>query len=453
MKGWRGFSRPPDGNMSKNSNRLERWATSIVLLVALVVAVIVALPTYMKATAAPLHPEPDKAPSVTRSSPSPRWSAAVDRARRVIRAGLAEQNLPGLSVAVGVGDDIVWSEGFGWADLETKARVTPETRFRIGTASNLLTSAAVGTLLEQKRLQLDEEIQAYVPQFPEKPSPVTLRQVMGHLSGIRTDSGDESPLFRQRCERPVDALQHFADRDLLFEPGTRYRYSKYGWILASAAVEAAAEQPFLTFMREQIFQPLKMEDTGADSAREENPERIGEPAEDAPPITLFRDLVMKPLGMAAPKRRSATERTLATFYFPRFGADPRYGLHDMRPHNLSCYAGSMAFFSTPSDMVRFAVAMNSGTLLQPATVHQLQTSQRLTSGEETGYGLGWDLSTVTLAGKKAQAIGHDGESLGGRVVTVMTFPERGIVVVVMSNIAYADTSALALKIAKAFAAS
>ena len=73
----------------------------------------------------------------------------------------------------------------------------------------------------------------------------------------------------------------------------------------------------------------------------------------------------------------------------------------------------MAFFSTPSDLVRFGLAMNSGRLLQPATVQLLQTSQQLTSGQETGYGLGWDLETVTLAGGPTQAAGHDGESRAG----------------------------------------
>ena len=126
-------------------------------------------------------------------------------------------------------------------------------------------------------------------------------------------------------------------------------------------------------------------------------------------------------------------------------------MHVMRPHNLSCYAGSMAFFSTPSDLARFGLAMSNGKLLQPATVQLLQTSQQLASGQETGYGLGWDLATVTLAGKPTQAAGHDGESFGGRVASLMTFRQRGIVVAVMSNISYADTSALALKIAEAFA--
>src|SRR6185295_19988605 len=96
------------------------------------------------------------------------------------------------------------------------------------------------------------------------------------------------------------------------------------------------------------------------------------------------------------------------------------------------------------------MAINSGKLLKPATVELLQTSQRLASGEETGYGLGWYLKTVTLAGKQTRVIGHDGDSLGGTVASLTTFPEYGIVVAVTSNISYADTSSVALKIAEAF---
>src|SRR5918996_1823527 len=134
---------------------------------------------------------------------------------------------------------MVWAEGFGWVDLENRVPVTPEHRFRIGTASKVLTSAAVGKLLEKDRLKLDAEIQTYVPEFPKKEWPVTLRQLMAHTAGVRTDGGDEGPLFSKRCERPVEALQHFADKSLLFEPGTQYRYSRYGWIVVSAVIEAA----------------------------------------------------------------------------------------------------------------------------------------------------------------------------------------------------------------------
>jgi serine beta-lactamase-like protein LACTB, mitochondrial len=392
--------------------RTETWLILIVPAIGLIPVAIVGLWAYMSATATPLHPDPHRGPSVTHLDPSRQWADAVERGRQVVRASLTEQNLPGLSVAVGVGGEIVWAEGFGWADLENRVPVAPDTRFRIGTASKALTSAAVGLLLEKDRLKLDEEIQTYVPEFPKKQWPVTLRQLMGHLAGVRTDGGDEGPLFSERCERPVEGLQHFGDRSLLFEPGTQYRYSSYGWIVVSAAVESAADEPFLTFMRKHIFEPLAMDDTRADSH----------------PI---------------PDR--------ATFYFPRFAADPRYGLHLMREIDYSCYAGASAFLSTPSDLVRFGMAINSGKLLQPATVQLLQTPQRLASGQETGYGLGWDLETVALAGEQTRLVGHDGDSLGGMVASLMTFPEHGIVVSVTSNISYADTFGVALRIAQAFA--
>ena len=123
-----------------------------------------------------------------------------------MHGALVEQNLPGLSVAVGVSGGIAWAEGFGWADLEKRTPVAPETRFRIGTASIPLTSAAVGLLLEKKRLALDDQIRTYVPQISEKEWPVTLRQLMGQLAGVADDGGDEGPLFTQHCDRPVDAL-------------------------------------------------------------------------------------------------------------------------------------------------------------------------------------------------------------------------------------------------------
>jgi serine beta-lactamase-like protein LACTB len=398
----------------KSKSWTQRALALMVVAVGLGLAAILGVYGYVIATMTPLHRSAQDVPSVTHAAPLPQWAGAVAQGRQMVRASLTEQNLPGLSVAVSAAGDIVWAEGFGWADLEERIPVAPDTQFRIGTASMALTSAAVGLLLEKDRLKLDDEIQTYVPEFPEKQSRVTLRQLMGHLAGVRTDGGDEGPLFAVRCERPVEGLQHFTDRTLLFEPGTGYRFSSYGWIVVSAAVEAAADEPFLSFMRRQIFEPLRMDHTDADSATEPIPDR-------------------------------------ATPYFPRFAADPRYGPDLMRPIDYSCYAGSSAFVSTPSDLVRFAMAINTGKLLRPATVQLLQTSQRLPSGQETGYGLGWDLETVALAGKQTLLVGHDGESLGGMVASVMTFPDHGIVVSVTSNISYADTYSLAVKIAQAFA--
>jgi CubicO group peptidase (beta-lactamase class C family) len=150
---------------------------------------------------------------------------------------------------------------------------------------------------------------------------------------------------------------------------------------------------------------------------------------------------------------SATEPVphRATFYYPKFAADPRYGPDLAGDGDYSCFAGAGAFLSTPSDLARFGMAINNGKLLQPATVQMLQAPQRLASGEETGYGLGWDRETVSIAGETTRSVGHDGEYFIGGSTSFITFPERGIVVAVMTNISFADTSSVALKIAQAFA--
>jgi CubicO group peptidase (beta-lactamase class C family) len=386
----------------------QTWLAVLLLVPGLVILVVVGL-FLSAASTPPLHPNPQDVPSRAQSAAAPAWADAAEQARQIARAGLIEQNLPGLSVAVGVGGEIVWAEGFGWANLDKRVPVAPDTRFRIGTASIVLTSAGVGLLLEKNQLELDEQIQTYVPEFTEKKWPVTLRQLMGHVAGLRRDAGDEEPV-RERCDQTNEVLPRFANQALRFEPGTQFHDTTYGWILMSAAVDAVAQQPFFTFMQKQVFEPLGMSDTNAD----------GEPAQN-----------------------------LAVDYFPKFAANPGYGPQEPSELDMTCFSGAAAFLSTPSDLVRFGLAIHSGKLLQPATVQLLQASQRLASGEETGYGLGWDLETVDLAGQPTVLAGHDGQLMGGMVASFMTFPS-GLVVAVISNTAFADTYTLGVKIAQAF---
>src|SRR5690606_34167319 len=166
-------------NVAKRRNWTVEWPALAFMALVLLFVGVTGLWGFVARKSPPVHPGPSDVPA-TGASPSPEWASAVERARELVRAGLAERNVPGASVAVGVGDRIVWAEGFGWADIESRQPVTPDTRFRIGTTSIALTSAAAGVLLEEGRLSLDEEIQRYVPDFPRQPSPVTLRQVMGH---------------------------------------------------------------------------------------------------------------------------------------------------------------------------------------------------------------------------------------------------------------------------------
>jgi serine beta-lactamase-like protein LACTB, mitochondrial len=395
-----------------------KWAQKALTLIGAGVFVVLlagaGMYTFVMTVSTKLHPNPKDVPSVALAAPSPKWAAAVEQGRQLARAGLVRQNLPGLSVAVGVGGDIVWAEGFGWADMEKRVPVAPGMRFRIGHASNSLTSAAVGLLLEKGRLRLEDEIQIYVPEFPQKQWPVTLRQLMGNVAGVRHYESDEDFTPTAHCNRATDGLKRFADHPLRFEPDTQYGYSTFGWVLVSAAVEAAAKEPLSTFMTAQIFKPLGMTGTSFESLTGLMPDRV-------------------------------------TFYQRRFLGDGGEGVVPASPVDLSCFAGAGAILSTPSDLVRFGMAINGGKLLQPDTVEKLQTPQLLTSGKETEYGLGWMVEEVTLAGEPTRMVHHASRSLKGGTTSFMTFPARGMVVAVTANIANAITRDIALSIAQTFA--
>jgi hypothetical protein len=127
-------------------NKLSAWAARTVVALGIVIAVVAAIQIHAVAVTASLFPQPNDVPSVIYSPPTAQYTAAVERARQLVRAAVVEQNLPRISVAVGAADTIVWAEGFGWRDVDTRAPVTPDTRFHIGTAATAVNAAAVARL-------------------------------------------------------------------------------------------------------------------------------------------------------------------------------------------------------------------------------------------------------------------------------------------------------------------
>jgi serine beta-lactamase-like protein LACTB, mitochondrial len=216
------------------------------------------------------------------------------------------------------------------------------------------------------------------------------------------------------CERAAEGLPLFADDPLGQQPEMESSYSTFGWILVSAAVEAAGNQRFYDFMRTQIFEPLAMRDTTSDSATDAKSDQ-------------------------------------ATFYYPRLSGDPAFGPEPATPVDYSCFAGAGGFISTPSDLARFALALNNGKLLKPATVTIIQTRQELLSGDETDFGLGWSIESVGLAGDQTLMVSSASRTLLGSSVSYLLFPERDLVVAAMSNISYAQLRGPALQIAEIFA--
>jgi serine beta-lactamase-like protein LACTB, mitochondrial len=369
---------------------------------------------YFVSTISYVHPDPAAVPSTAADVPVKRYSGAVEASGRLARSLLVEENLPGLSVAVAVEGAIVWAEGFGWADVKSRAPVTPLTRFRLGAVSKPLTASAVALLHDRGRIDLDAPVQRYVPAYPEKPWTVTTRQLMGDVAGVHRIRGDNNDLVPgQHCASLDEALAIFAGEPLLFRPGTGYRYSIYGWVLVSAVVAGAAGEPFPAFMTREVFEPLGMK------------------------RTVLEEAVVAP--------------GTTSFYSPRVFMRTGLGLQDASGRDYSCFAGAGAFLSTPSDLVRFGSSMVKPGLLKAETIALLHTPLRLESGTSTEYALGWKVHSVQLDGAPVTMLGHRGSPVGG-TISLMTFPDLGLVIAAASNVTHASGVApLGLKVAEAFA--
>ncbi len=322
------------------------------------------------------------------------FEAVVDTARVWVSRVVEEESYPGLSIAVAVDGKLVWSEGFGYADIAKGEPVTTESKFRVGSVSKPYTAAAVAQLMVDERLDVDAPIQAYVPDFPEKQWTVTTRQVGGHIAGIRHYEGDEN-FSDVRYETVAEGLDIFKDSPLLFEPGADYSYSSYGWNLVSAAVEGASGQPFLAYMNEHVFDPLGMDHTEADWATEDIGGRV-------------------------------------SFYVHSEDGTP---VEAPYVDNSYKWAGG-GFLSTPEDMIRFAAAHRSSGFLPEKGLDFLMTSQTLNDGSETGYGFGW---TTRSDESGRRLLGHTGGSVGGTTLMSMN-PETGVIVAMAINLSRADLS-------------
>ena len=326
-------------------------------------------------------------------APAPlRYAEVVEQARALVSADLAARGYPGIAVAVSVDGETVWSEGFGYANLEHRVPMWPSVKFRVGSISKSLTAAAVANLVEAGRLDLEAPVQKYVPSFPEKAHPITTRQLGGHLAGIRHYQGDEN-FIRDPYPTVLDGLTIFADDPLLHAPGTAFAYTSFGFNLLSAVVEGAAKKPFLDTMREAVFRPLGMRDTVADFVT---------------PIIPGR-----------------------TSYYVR--DDAGQVVNAPWVDNSYKWAGG-GFLSTTEDVLRFANAHLDDEFLSEASRKLLFTEQKTRDGEGVGYGFGW---FIREREDGRRLLSHSGGSVGGTSLMVME-PDTGVVVVGLINLTRAN---------------
>lgn len=294
--------------------------------------------------------------------------------------------LPGLQLSVSVHDSLLFSEGFGYADLAIKKEVNKHTQFRIASVSKTMTAVAIMQLHEQGKINLEAPIQQYVPQFPLKKHPVTVQQLLGHLGGIKDfDEKSWDEIFIQKDYLKLnDALAIFKSAPLANTPGQHFHYSSYGYILLGAAIENITKQSFLEYMNQHIWNPLHLTGTYGDLA----------------------DSVIE---------------NKSKFYLINGEESPSY--------NASYSYPSGGLISTSDDLVRFGRATQNNTLLAPSSRAQMLQTQSNTQGQATGYGLGW---YIFKDNHNRPVYYHAGE-LPSTGAFIFVSPEDNITIGLLSN--------------------
>jgi serine beta-lactamase-like protein LACTB len=336
----------------------------------------------------------------------------LDDARRAqlesaVAKFVAESSAPGISVALVEDGEYVWSEGFGMADLENYVPATPQTLFRLASISKSLTATGAMQLWERGKLDLDVPVQKYCPAFPQKSSPITTREVMGHLGGIRhykSESQDDPETGNTKhFDDPITGgLDLFKNDPLVAPPGTKFSYSTQGYTLVGCVIEGASTQKYVDYMRENVFAASGMNDTRTDDRFAIIPRRTRFYHKDDSGHVVNAELLD------------------SSYKIPGGG-----------------------WLSSADDMARFEVAILHDKLVKPATRDLMWTPQKLANGSKSEYALGW--GTGTKLG--VFDVSHSGGQQGTSTFFIIV-PERKAGIVVLANMDDVDAAALGFELMK-----
>jgi CubicO group peptidase (beta-lactamase class C family) len=325
---------------------------------------------------------------------------------------MASSRVPGISVAVVQDGEFVWSAGFGMADLENSVPATSRTLYRLGSISKPITATAALALWESGKLDLDSPVQKYCPAFPQKPWPITTRQLLGHLGGIRYYKVPELPYSESQSDPEVGNTRHFengiegglkffANDPLVAQAGTHFNYSTQGYTLVGCAIEGASGKKY------------------ADSAREN---------------------VLVPAGMlqTRPDDRFAIIPLRTRFY----SKDNSGAVVNAEFLDASYKVPGGGWLSSAPDMARFEVAILNDRLLRRVTRDIMWTAQMPSDGlGRMAYGLGWQLGVTD----GVKDVGHGGSQQGTSAMMLMA-PNARAGVVVLTNSDNVGASALASRL-------
>ena len=185
------------------------------------------------------------------------FSQPISKAKAQISKLLNEY--PGVSIAVGHKGSIIWAEGFGYADASADKQVNPEHRFLYYSLSKSILGLAIYKQVRNGAIDLDVPITKYDSTLPDQFSRVSSRHLLGHTSGIRHyNKGEWMKLSTDQCDSPSDALDVFINDPLQFQPGTKIKYSSFGYVLVSHILEAATKTSFDNYVKKELFEPLSL---------------------------------------------------------------------------------------------------------------------------------------------------------------------------------------------------
>ena len=289
-------------------------------------------------------------PIATLAQPSNPTVQQIEQIRALIDKTMAEHRAPGASFAIGLGGRVVWSEGFGYADVENHVKATPDTAYRTASIGKPMTATAALELVEQHKLDLDVPIQTYCPRFPEKQWPVTARDLISHTSGIRHYEGPnvEAEAFNtHHYEHVSDALDLFMNDPLKQQPGTDMLYTTWGYVVLGCVLEGASHEEYRAFMRKSIFEPAGMTQTRDDDPRAIIPNR-------------------------------------ARGYVVEAGE-----LKNSRWSDMSSKMAAGGWLTTAPDLIRFMNAWMAARFVSPGTMKTMLEPYKLRSGTIDNFGLGW----------------------------------------------------------------
>jgi CubicO group peptidase (beta-lactamase class C family) len=319
---------------------------------------------------------------------------------------MASTHVPGVSVAIVENGEYEWGGGFGFADVENNAPASEHTLFRLASISKSLTATAAMQLWERGQLDLDAPVQKYCPAFPQKPWPISTRQVMGHLAGIRhykTGPDDLEIGNTRHFDNPIQGgLDFFKNDALLSEPGKQFHYSTQGYTLVGCVIEGASGSKYIDFERQNVFLPAGMENTQVDNRFAIIPYR-----------TRFYQ-----------KTESGTVQNA-----------------DFLDSSYKIPGGG--WLSSAEDMGHFEVAILNDKLIKRATSDLMWTPLKPSDGSKDGYGLGWGNGNEG----GIASVGHNGGQQGTSTAFTIS-PAQKAGVVVLTNMEGAEASDLAQEILK-----